>query len=89
MLAQLYSELVNLHLEIQKLAAGKHGREANSVFDQILKVEDEICATPATSLEDALVKLRLLRVENGAAMTERQRQMLDEAISVLRQATEH
>lgn len=89
MLAELYSELVNLHLMVQKLAAGGQGREADSVFDQILKVEDQICATPAASLDDALVKLRLFKVETGEAITERQRQMLDEAIAVLRRATEH
>ncbi|MCW5698513.1 MAG: hypothetical protein KIT00_01595 [Rhodospirillales bacterium] len=89
MLAQLYSELVNLHLEVQKIAAGANGREADAVFDRIVKVENEICATPAESLEDALVKLRLFRVETGAALTDRQRRMLDDAITTLRSATEH
>lgn len=89
MLAELYSELVSLHLRVQKLAANGCGREADNVFDQILKVEDQICATPAATLDDAMVKLRLFKVETSEAITERQRQMLDEVIAVLRRATEH
>jgi hypothetical protein len=86
MLAQLYEQLVSLHREVQQLAAARREREASPVLDRILKLEGEISATPATSVEDALVKLRMLRVDIGASMSETQRQMMDEAMSALRRA---
>jgi len=89
MLAELYSELVNLHFEIQKLAAGSRQKEASFVFDRILEVEGQINEIPAMNLEDAAVKLRFLRVEIGGEISDRQRRLLDEAIAIVRRATEH
>jgi hypothetical protein len=89
MLAELYSQLVDLHFEVQRLAAARREGEARPVLDRILKLEGEITATPAISVEDALVKLRMLRVDIGASMSERQRRMMDEAMSALRKACEN
>jgi hypothetical protein len=89
MLAELYSELVNLHFEVQKLAADSRQKEASFLFDRILEVEGQINEIPAMTLEDAAVKLRFLRVEIGGDLSDRQRRMLDEAIAIVRRATEH
>jgi hypothetical protein len=89
MLAELYSELVSLHFEVQKLAADSRQKEATFVFDRILEVEGQINEIPAMTLEDAAVKLRFLRVEIGGDLSNRQRRMLDEAVAIVRRATEH
>jgi hypothetical protein len=89
MLAELYSELVNLHFEVQKLAADSRQIEASFLFERILEVEGQINEIPAMTLEDAAVKLRFLRVEIGGDLSDRQRRMLDEAIAIVRKATEH
>ena len=89
MLADLYNELVSLHIQVQKLAADRRPNEASFIFDRILEVEGQINEIPAMTLEDAAVKLRFLRVEIGGELSDRQRRMLDEAIVTVRRATEH
>lgn len=89
MLPQLYSELTNLHLRVQELAANGREGEATFVFKRILEVERQISAIPAESLADAAVKLRFLKVDIGPELNVAQRQMLDEVLTVLRRATEH
>ncbi|MGF1640183.1 MAG: hypothetical protein ACFCUO_04470 [Rhodospirillales bacterium] len=89
MLADLYDELVNLHFQVQRLAADQRQKEAHFVFERILEVEGQINEIPAMTLEDAAVKLRFLRVEIGAEISDRQRRMLDEAIAIVRRASGH
>ncbi len=83
MLADLYSELVDLHYQLQRLAHQHRQREAGPICDRILEVEGRISSLPALTVEDAAVKLRLLRVEIGGGLGERQRQIFDEVITVL------
>lgn len=88
MLRELYSDLVKVHYQVQKHAADGQEREATALLDVILDLEQRIVETPASSLEDAAVKLRLLQMEIFADITTRQRTMLREVLSVLRKAAE-
>jgi hypothetical protein len=88
MLRELYSDLVKVHYQVQKHAADGHEREATALLDVILDLERRIVETPATSLDDAAVKLRLLQMEIFGDITLRQRTMLLEVLNVLRKAAE-
>jgi hypothetical protein len=88
MLRELYSELVKVHYQIQKHAADGHEGEASRLLDTILELEERIASTPASSLDDAAVKLRLLQMEIFGDISTRQRTMLLEVLNVLRKAAE-
>lgn len=88
MLRELYSNLVKLHCGVQKHAADSYEREAARLLDTSLEIEQRIVETPAASLDDATVKLRLLQMEIFGDITTRQRTMLREILIVLRTAAE-
>jgi hypothetical protein len=88
MLRELYSDLVKIHYQVQKHAADGHEREATALLDVILDLEQRIVETPASSLDDAAVKLRLLQMEIFGDISVRQRTMLLEVLNVLRKAAE-
>ena len=88
MLRELYSDLVKVHYQVQKHAADGDEREATALLDVILDLEQRIVETPASSLDDAAVKLRLLQMEIFGDITTRQRTMLREILNVLRKAAE-
>ena len=88
MLRELYSDLVKVHYQVQKHAADGDEREATALLDVILDLEQRIVETPASSLDDAAVKLRLLQMEIFGDITTRQRTMLREILHVLRKAAE-
>ncbi len=88
MLRELYSDLVKVHYQVQKHAADGREREAAALLDVILDLEQRIVETPASSLDDAVVKLRLLQMEIFGDISIRQRTMLLEVLNVLRKAAE-
>lgn len=88
MLRELYSDLVKVHYQVQKHAADGREREAAALLDVILDLEQRIVETPASSLDDAVVKLRLLQMEIFGDISIRQRTMLLEVLNVLRKAVE-
>ena len=88
MLRELYSDLVKVHYQVQKHAADGQEREATALLDVILELEQRIAETPASSLDDAAVKLRLLQMEIFADISIRQRTILLEVLNVLRKAAE-
>lgn len=87
MLRDLYSELIKVHYKVQKHAADGEEREAAALLDTILDLEQRIVETPAVSLNDAAIKLRLLQMEIFGDITMRQRTMLREVLTVLGKAS--
>ena len=85
MLTDLYAQLTRLHGDLQKLSAARcRDEEAAQLFARIAAIERRIVAVPPETIDDAIIKLQMLRMEAGGDLPESQRQMLGQVVSVLK-----
>ncbi|TVR81996.1 MAG: hypothetical protein EA405_07545 [Rhodospirillales bacterium] len=85
MLTDLYAQLTRLHEDLQKLSAGPCGDdEAAQLFARIAAIERKLVTFPPETIDDAIIKLQMLRMEAGGDLPDWQRQMLGQVVSVLK-----
>lgn len=85
MLTDLYAQLTHLHGDLQKLlAASSRKEEAAHLFARIAAIERKIVNLPPETIDDAIIKLQMLRMEAGGDLPDWQRQMLGQVVSVLK-----
>jgi hypothetical protein len=89
MLTSLYKELLSLNDEVQRLVVSRRDEAATALLDRIIEIEDEIVAGPAKTLTDAGIKLQLLGTELQDQLTDRQREMLHDVVTVLLTRLQH
>lgn len=87
MIVELFGELQNLLSELSVRQQDLPEEEAAALCDRIVEIEGRIASLPATTVEEALVKLQMLKADLEDNMGEDQAQSMDEVIDVLRSET--
>ena len=83
MLLNLCVQIADLHESLTHTLAQGRECDAREIADQIVQLEMQVLSLPASTLNDAAVKLQILKFDLDDHMTDSQRQAFEDAASVV------